>query len=131
MIEFNLAMNGSNAMLHGTRHLDTQIVKIWRIHFRKHVVNQAKWYGSLARTKDLRNTLRSLTDNSARRVVGKLIAERSKESRCFAMSYGPTRMRRYEGADDKQRPTMGRRNKAECGYVCAAKPKKYNRNIIN
>ncbi|KAG8391439.1 hypothetical protein BUALT_Bualt01G0187900 [Buddleja alternifolia] len=37
--------------------------------------------------KDLRNTLPSLTDNDACRVIGKLIAERSKEADVFAMSY--------------------------------------------
>ncbi|KAK6120736.1 hypothetical protein DH2020_045518 [Rehmannia glutinosa] len=36
--------------------------------------------------RDLRNTLPSLTDNNACRVIGKLIAERSKEADVFAMS---------------------------------------------
>ncbi|RVW22535.1 hypothetical protein CK203_109451 [Vitis vinifera] len=40
-------------------------------------------------SKDLRNTLSSLTDHNACRVIGKLIAERSMEADVFAMSYEP------------------------------------------
>ncbi|PSS24840.1 50S ribosomal protein [Actinidia chinensis var. chinensis] len=47
--------------------------------------------------KDLRNTLPSLTDDNACRVVGKLIAERSKEADVFAMSYEPNKNERIEG----------------------------------
>ncbi|CAK9178984.1 unnamed protein product [Ilex paraguariensis] len=48
-------------------------------------------------SKDLRNTLPSLTDNNACRVIGKLIAERSKEADVFAMSYEPRKDERIEG----------------------------------
>ncbi|KAF3672358.1 G2/mitotic-specific cyclin-2 [Capsicum annuum] len=37
--------------------------------------------------RDLRNTLPSLTDNDATRVIGKLIAERSKEADVYAIGY--------------------------------------------
>lgn len=47
--------------------------------------------------KDLRNTLPSLTDNEACRVIGRLIAERSKEADVFAMSYDPKKDERIEG----------------------------------
>ncbi|KAI3444858.1 hypothetical protein Pfo_001523 [Paulownia fortunei] len=47
--------------------------------------------------KDLRNTLPSLTDNNACRVIGKLIAERSKEADVFAMSYELNKNERVEG----------------------------------
>ncbi|XP_073271966.1 uncharacterized protein [Primulina huaijiensis] len=47
--------------------------------------------------KDLRNTLPSLTDNEACRVIGKLIAERSKEADVFAMSYELKMNERVEG----------------------------------
>lgn len=47
--------------------------------------------------KDLRNTLPSLTDDSACRVIGKLIAERSKEADVFAMAYEPRKNERIEG----------------------------------
>lgn len=47
--------------------------------------------------KDLRNTLPSLTDNSACRVIGKLIAERSKEADVFAIAYEPEKNQRIEG----------------------------------
>ncbi|KAK9274215.1 hypothetical protein L1049_019029 [Liquidambar formosana] len=47
--------------------------------------------------KDLRNTLPSLTDHNACRVIGKLIAERSKEADVFAMSYEPKKDERIEG----------------------------------
>ncbi|KAK6937381.1 Ribosomal protein L18 [Dillenia turbinata] len=48
-------------------------------------------------SKDFRNTLPSLTDNKACRVVGKLIAERSKEADVFAMAYEPRKDERIEG----------------------------------
>ncbi|CAA3018597.1 50S ribosomal L18 [Olea europaea subsp. europaea] len=48
-------------------------------------------------SRDLRNTLPSLTDNNACRVIGKLIAERSKEADVFAMSYEPNKNERIEG----------------------------------
>lgn len=47
--------------------------------------------------KDLRNTLPSLTDNKACRVIGKLIAERSKEADVFAIAYEPDKNQRIEG----------------------------------
>lgn len=47
--------------------------------------------------KDLRNTLPSLTDNNACRVIGKLIAERSKEADVFAIAYEPDKNQRIEG----------------------------------
>ncbi|XP_073145761.1 uncharacterized protein [Henckelia pumila] len=47
--------------------------------------------------KDLRNTLPSLTDNEACRVIGKLIADRSKEADVFAMSYDLKMNQRVEG----------------------------------
>lgn len=47
--------------------------------------------------KDLRYTLPSLTDHNACRVIGKLIAERSKEADVFAMSYEPRKDERIEG----------------------------------
>ncbi|RVW87662.1 hypothetical protein CK203_041120 [Vitis vinifera] len=48
-------------------------------------------------SKDLRNTLSSLTDHNACRVIGKLIAERSMEADVFAMSYEPRKDERIEG----------------------------------
>lgn len=48
-------------------------------------------------SKDLRFSLPSLTDHNACRVVGKLIAERSKEADVFAMSYEPRKDERIEG----------------------------------
>uniref|UniRef100_A0A5B6YGY7 Ribosomal L18p/L5e family protein n=1 Tax=Davidia involucrata TaxID=16924 RepID=A0A5B6YGY7_DAVIN len=48
-------------------------------------------------SKDLRTTLPSLTDHNACRVVGKLIAERSKEADVFAMSYEARKEERIEG----------------------------------
>ncbi|KAM7471984.1 hypothetical protein LguiA_010167 [Lonicera macranthoides] len=48
-------------------------------------------------SKDLRNTLPSLVDVNACRVIGKLIAERSKEADVFAMSYEPGKNERIEG----------------------------------
>ncbi|KAK1401528.1 Structural constituent of ribosome [Heracleum sosnowskyi] len=48
-------------------------------------------------SKDLRNTLPSLTDTNACRVIGKLIAERSKEADVFAMSYETKKNERIEG----------------------------------
>lgn len=47
--------------------------------------------------KDLRNALPSLTDDNACRVIGRLIAERSKEADVFAMSYELKRNERVEG----------------------------------
>ncbi|CAI9102120.1 OLC1v1000339C1 [Oldenlandia corymbosa var. corymbosa] len=47
--------------------------------------------------KDLRNTLPSLTDNNACRVIGKLIAERSKEADVYAIAYEPEKNQRIEG----------------------------------
>lgn len=47
--------------------------------------------------KDLRNTLPSLTDNNACKVIGRLIAERSKEADVFAMSYEVKKNERVEG----------------------------------
>ncbi|XP_019231747.1 PREDICTED: uncharacterized protein LOC109212549 isoform X2 [Nicotiana attenuata] len=47
--------------------------------------------------KDLRNSLPSLTDNNAARVIGKLIAERSKEADVYAIAYEPGRNERIEG----------------------------------
>ncbi|KAM3269670.1 hypothetical protein P3S67_030552 [Capsicum chacoense] len=47
--------------------------------------------------RDLRNTLPSLTDNNAARVIGKLIAERSKESDVYAIAYEPGKNERIEG----------------------------------
>lgn len=47
--------------------------------------------------KDLRNTLPSLTDTNACRVIGKLIAERSKEADVFAVSYETKKNERIEG----------------------------------
>ncbi|KAL8135414.1 uncharacterized protein LOC141713313 [Apium graveolens] len=48
-------------------------------------------------SKDLRNSLPSLTDTNACRVIGKLIAERSKEADVFAMSYETKTNERIEG----------------------------------
>ncbi|XP_022735277.1 uncharacterized protein LOC111288598 [Durio zibethinus] len=47
--------------------------------------------------KDLRNNLPSLTDHNACRIIGKLIAERSKEADVYAMSYEPRKGERIEG----------------------------------
>ncbi|KAL0429399.1 UNVERIFIED_CONTAM: hypothetical protein Sradi_0565900 [Sesamum radiatum] len=47
--------------------------------------------------KDLRNTLPSLTDNNACRVIGKLIAERSKEADVYAIAYELKKNERVEG----------------------------------
>ncbi|XP_038886307.1 50S ribosomal protein L18-like [Benincasa hispida] len=47
--------------------------------------------------KDLRNSLPSLTDHNACRVIGKLIAERSKEADVYAISYEPRKDERIEG----------------------------------
>ncbi|XP_004506409.1 uncharacterized protein [Cicer arietinum] len=47
--------------------------------------------------KDLRNSLPSLTDPEACRVVGRLIAERSKEADIYAMAYEPRKNERIEG----------------------------------
>ncbi|EEF28799.1 structural constituent of ribosome, putative [Ricinus communis] len=46
--------------------------------------------------KDLRNTLPSLTDHDACRVVGRLIAERSKEADVYAIAYEPRKNERIE-----------------------------------
>lgn len=48
-------------------------------------------------SKDLRTTLPSLLDTNACRVVGKLIAERSKEADVYAMAYEPRKDERIEG----------------------------------
>ncbi|KAA8515789.1 hypothetical protein F0562_018600 [Nyssa sinensis] len=48
-------------------------------------------------SKDLRNTLPSLIDENACRIIGKLIAERSKEADVYAMSYEPMKDERIEG----------------------------------
>ncbi|EPS67276.1 hypothetical protein M569_07500, partial [Genlisea aurea] len=47
--------------------------------------------------KDLRNALPSLTDNNACRVVGRLIAERSKEADVFALAFELGKNERVEG----------------------------------
>ncbi|XVF03218.1 hypothetical protein REPUB_Repub04eG0242500 [Reevesia pubescens] len=47
--------------------------------------------------KDLRNNLPSLTDHNACRIIGKLIAERSKDADVYAMSYEPRKGERIEG----------------------------------
>ncbi|XLT07833.1 hypothetical protein HN51_053626 [Arachis hypogaea] len=47
--------------------------------------------------KDLRNSLPSLTDHNACRVVGRLIAERSKEADVYALAYEPKNNERIEG----------------------------------
>lgn len=47
--------------------------------------------------KDLRHNLPSLTDHNACRVVGRLIAERSKEADVYAMCYEPRKGERVEG----------------------------------
>ncbi|KAK4414333.1 50S ribosomal protein L18 [Sesamum alatum] len=47
--------------------------------------------------KDLRNTLPSLTDNNACRVIGKLVAERSKEADVYAVAYELKKNERVEG----------------------------------
>ncbi|XP_057733745.1 putative disease resistance RPP13-like protein 1 [Arachis stenosperma] len=49
--------------------------------------------------KDLRNSLPSLTDHNACRVVGRLIAERSKEADVYALAYEPKNNERIEGND--------------------------------
>ncbi|PHT98989.1 hypothetical protein BC332_32137 [Capsicum chinense] len=47
--------------------------------------------------RDLGNILSSLTDNDAARVIGKLIAERSKESDVYAIAYEPEKNERIKG----------------------------------
>ncbi|KAL6180350.1 hypothetical protein ACLB2K_047014 [Fragaria x ananassa] len=47
--------------------------------------------------KDLRTNLPSLTDHNACRVIGRLIAERSKEADVYALSYEPRKEERIEG----------------------------------
>ncbi|XP_061362849.1 uncharacterized protein LOC133306534 [Gastrolobium bilobum] len=47
--------------------------------------------------KDLRNSLPSLIDHSACRVIGRLIAERSKEADVYAIAYEPRKDERIEG----------------------------------
>ncbi|KAJ8751927.1 hypothetical protein K2173_000673 [Erythroxylum novogranatense] len=47
--------------------------------------------------KELRHNLPSLTDNNACQVVGKLIAERSKEADVYALAYEPRKNERIEG----------------------------------
>ncbi|KAJ1392790.1 Ribosomal protein S11 superfamily [Sesbania bispinosa] len=48
-------------------------------------------------SKDLRNSLPSLTDHNACRIVGRLIAERSKEADVYALAYEPRKNERIEG----------------------------------
>lgn len=48
-------------------------------------------------SKDLRNTLPSLTDNNACRVIGTLIAERSKDADVYAVAYEAKKNERIEG----------------------------------
>ncbi|KAI3739050.1 hypothetical protein L2E82_29416 [Cichorium intybus] len=48
-------------------------------------------------SKDLRNTLPSLIDNEACRVIGRLIAERSKEADVFAITFEEKKNERIEG----------------------------------
>nr|XP_043612212.1 50S ribosomal protein L18-like [Erigeron canadensis] len=48
-------------------------------------------------SKDLRNTLPSLIDNEACRVIGRLIAERSKEADVFAVAFEAKKNERIEG----------------------------------
>ncbi|GAU37935.1 hypothetical protein TSUD_269500 [Trifolium subterraneum] len=50
--------------------------------------------------KDLRNSLPSLIDPDACRIIGKLIAERSKEADVYAMAYEPRKNERIEGEND-------------------------------
>ncbi|CAN6543090.1 unnamed protein product [Malus baccata var. baccata] len=47
--------------------------------------------------KDLRSNLPSLTDHNACRVIGRLIAERSKEADVYALSYEARKGERIEG----------------------------------
>ncbi|PQM38687.1 uncharacterized protein Pyn_15149 [Prunus yedoensis var. nudiflora] len=47
--------------------------------------------------KDVRSNLPSLTDHNACRVIGRLIAERSKEADVYALSYEPRKDERIEG----------------------------------
>lgn len=47
--------------------------------------------------KDLRNSLPSLIDPEACRVIGRLIAERSKEADIYAVAYEPRKNERIEG----------------------------------
>ncbi|XWS34186.1 hypothetical protein CRYUN_Cryun21dG0018900 [Craigia yunnanensis] len=47
--------------------------------------------------KDLRNNLPSLIDHNACRIIGKLIADRSKEADVYTMSYEPRKGERIEG----------------------------------
>lgn len=48
-------------------------------------------------SQDLRFSLPSLTDDDACRVIGNLIAERSKDADVFAMSFEPKKNERVEG----------------------------------
>lgn len=48
-------------------------------------------------SQDLRFSLLSLTDDNACRVIGNLIAERSKDADVFAMSFEPKKNERVEG----------------------------------
>lgn len=48
-------------------------------------------------SKDLRNTLPSLIDNEACRVIGRLIADRSKEADVFAITFEAKKNERIEG----------------------------------
>ncbi|PHT58593.1 hypothetical protein CQW23_00956 [Capsicum baccatum] len=47
--------------------------------------------------RGLRNTLPSPTDNDDARVIGKLIAERSKEADVYAIAYEPKKNGRIKG----------------------------------
>ncbi|XP_058763159.1 uncharacterized protein LOC131636569 [Vicia villosa] len=47
--------------------------------------------------KDLRNSLPSLIDPEACRIIGKLIADRSKEADIYAVAYEPRKNERIEG----------------------------------
>ncbi|KAK7310843.1 hypothetical protein RJT34_08602 [Clitoria ternatea] len=47
--------------------------------------------------KDLRNSLPSLIDHNASRVVGSLIAQRAKEADVYAIAYEPRKDERIEG----------------------------------
>ncbi|XP_012075787.1 50S ribosomal protein L18 [Jatropha curcas] len=47
--------------------------------------------------RDIRNSIPSLTDHNACRLIGKLIAERSKEADVYAISYEPRKNERIEG----------------------------------
>lgn len=48
-------------------------------------------------SKELRTSLPSLTDHNACRIIGKLIAERSKEADVYAIAYEARKDERIEG----------------------------------